>query len=133
MIRLLLILFYLTVMMLASLFFAYEGWRQGDVVFLLLGLTLPLWLKLLGVYAGLMNRIEVGPDLFVLRNPFRGKHIYHYRDIEQWELSRSLWVIQKSLMIRINGKKLLISDMRDKKNFEKLVKQLRNIRADAER
>tara|TARA_R110001583_G_scaffold18731_1_gene74216 strand:- start:630 stop:974 length:345 start_codon:yes stop_codon:yes gene_type:complete len=109
------------------------GYRQGNTELLYLGLGLPVWFYLFIFYTKWINRIEVKQEYFMIKNLISGRRIIHYKDIELWEMIQTVRISQQNLLIRVNGKKFIISNMVDMKNYEILRHRLRTNWAELER
>lgn len=133
MIRLTLIIGFLISMILFTLFIMNLGYKQGNPELLYLGLGLPLWFYCLILYAKWLNRIEVEQEYFKIRNLILGQKIINYKDIEQWEVIETIRISQQNLLIRVKGKKLVISNMVDSENYEILRHRLRTNWTELER
>ncbi len=133
MIRLTLILGFQVSMIIFTLFIMNLGYRQGNTELLYLGLGLPVWFYLFIFYTKWINRIEVKQEYFMIKNLISGRRIIHYKDIELWEMIQTVRISQQNLLIRVNGKKFIISNMVDMKNYEILRHRLRTNWAELER
>nr|WP_320119492.1 hypothetical protein [uncultured Marinifilum sp.] len=120
MIRLTLILGFLISMILFTLFIMNLGYKQGSPELLYLGLALPFWFYILIFYAKWLNRIEVEQEYFKIKNLIFGQTIINYKDIEHWEVIHTIRISQQNLLIRVKGKKFVISNMSDSENYESL-------------
>lgn len=120
-------------MILFTLFIMNIGCKQGNPELLYLGLGLPLWFYFLILYAKWLNRIEVEQEYFKIKNLIFGQRIINYKDIEQWEVIQTIRISQQNLLIRIEGKKLVISNMIDSKNYEILRHKLKTNWSELER
>lgn len=120
-------------MILFTLFIMNLGYKQGNPELLYLGLGLPLWFYCLILYAKWLNRIEVEQEYFKIRNLILGQKIINYKDIEQWEVIETIRISQQNLLIRVKGKKLVISNMVDSENYEILRHRLRTNWTELER
>ena len=133
MIRLTLIIGFLISMILFTLFIMNLGYKQGYPELLYLGLGLPLWFYILIFYAKWLNRIEVEQEYFKIKNLIFGQTIINYKDIKQWEVIHTIRISQQNLLIRVKGKKLVISNMSDSENYETLRRKLRTNWAELEK
>ncbi len=120
-------------MILFTLFIMNLGYKQGNPELLYLGLGLPLWFYFLIIYAKWLNRIEVEQEYFKIKNLIFGQRIIDYKDIEQWEVIQTTRISQQNLLIRVKGKKLVISNMIDTENYETLRHRLRTNWTELER
>jgi hypothetical protein len=109
------------------------GYKQGNTELLYLGLGLPLWFYFLITYTKWLNRIEVEREYFKIKNLIFGQRIINYKDIEQWEVIQTIRISQQNLLIRVKGKKIVISNMIDLENYETLRHRLRTNWAELER
>ena len=118
MIRLSLILAFQIIMIIFTLVIMNFGFRQGNPELLYLGLGLPLWGYLLIFYSKWINKIEVSQSFFTLKNIVSKQQIIQYKNIEHWKKIQTTRISQQNLLIKANGKKLIISNMADSKNYE---------------
>lgn len=109
------------------------GYTQGNTELLYLGLGLPLWLYFLITYTKWLNRIEVKQESFKLKNLIFGQRNINYKDIEQWEVIDTIRITQQNLLIKVKGKRLVISNMTDLENYETLHHRLRTHLAELEK
>ncbi len=100
------------------------GYTQGDNRLLFFGFGLPLWCYLLYFHLKMISWIIVKTDYVTIKNiVFEEKNIY-YKDIDQWEEIQTIRVDQRNLLLRVNGKKIVISNMNDLINYEILRQKL---------
>jgi hypothetical protein len=104
-------------MILFSVFIMTLGFEQGNKELLLLGLGLPLWIYLLLFYLRLINRIRVEREFVTIKNIVLGQRSIYFKDIEHWEENYAVNLFAKSLLLRVKGKKIVISNMIDSKNY----------------
>ena len=117
MIRLTLIICFQIVMILFTVFIMTLGFEQGNKELLFLGLGLPLWIYLLLFYLRLINRIRVEREFVTIKNIVLGQRSIYFKDIEHWEENYAVNLFAKSLLLRVKGKKIVISNMSDSKNY----------------
>ena len=116
-----------------TIFIMRLGYTQDNIELLYLGLGLPLWFYLLYFYLKWFNKIKVETEFVTLKNiVFRQKDIY-FKEIEQWEEIQTIRVSQRNLLLRVNGKKILISNMSDLRNYEILRQKLETNFAETKR
>ncbi len=117
MIRLTLIICFQIVMILFTVFIMTLGFEQGNKELLFLGIGLPLWIYLLLFYLRLINRIRVEREFVTIKNIVLGQRSIYFKDIEHWEENYAANLFAKSLLLRVKGKKIVISNMSDSKNY----------------
>jgi hypothetical protein len=113
-------------MILFTIFIMHLGYKQGNLELQILGIGLPLWMFLLIYYLKLFNRIKVEKDLVRIKNIIFGQKEIHFKDIEQWEEVYTISLFARNLLLRADGKKIILSNMIDKKNFKILHERLSN-------
>lgn len=133
MIRLTFIIGFLISMIIFTLFIMNLGFQQGNLELLYLGFGLPLWIYFLIVYLKLINKITVEREYVKIKNLIFGEKVINYKDIEQWEVIDTIRMPQQNLLIKIKGKKIVISNMTDLENYEILRHELRINWAELER
>lgn len=133
MIRLALIIGFLTSMILFTLFIMNLGYKQGNTELLYLGLGLPLWFYFLINYTKWINRIELEQKYFKVKNLIFGNRIIKYSEIEQWQEIYTINLFAHNLLLKVNGKKIVISNIIDLENYETLRHRLRTNWAELER
>jgi hypothetical protein len=107
----------------------YFGFKDGNIVLQYTGLVgLPLFMYGLYFYMRLINRIEVEADFVKIKNVFFGKRMIYFKDIEHWEENYVFNMLANFIMLKVKGKKVLISDMIDKENYNILLNRLSTIR-----
>jgi len=94
------------------------SFRQGNKELLFLGLGLPLWIYLLLFYLRLINRISVEREFVSIKNIVLGKRNIYFKDIEHWEENYTINLFAKFILMRVKGKKVVISNMSDSKNYK---------------
>jgi len=104
-------------MILFTVFIMTLGFEQGNKELLFLGLGLPLWIYLLLFYLRLINRIRVEREFVTIKNIVLGQRSIYFKDIEHWEENYAVNLFAKSLLLRVKGKKIVISNMSDSKNY----------------
>jgi len=105
-------------------FFVYLGFHQGIKELQYLGLSLPFFFYFLYFYLRLINRIEVKTDFVIIKYIlFRNRTIY-FKDIEHWEQNYVSNMLAYFIKLKVKGKKILISNMIDKKNYKILLDRL---------
>lgn len=125
MIRLTLIICFQIVMILFTVFIMNLGLEQGNKELLFLGIGLPLWIYLLYFYLRLINRIKVETELVTIKNIAFGQRDIYFKDIEHWKEQYLVNLFAKSLLLKVKGKKIVISNMSDSKNYKILRDALR--------
>ena len=133
MIRLTIIIGFLISMIFFTLFIMNLGYQQGNTELLYFGFGLPIWIYLLFSFLKWINRIEVKEGYFKIKNLLFGQRIINFKDIEQWEVIQTIRISQQNLLIKVNGKKIIISNMIDLENYETLRHRLRTNWAEIER
>ncbi len=108
------------------------GYKQGNTELMYLGLGLPLWLYFLIIYTKWINKIEVEQDYFKVKNIIFGNRIIKYSEIEQWQEIYTMNLFAHNLLLKVKGKKIVISNMIDSENYETLHHRLRTHWADLE-
>jgi hypothetical protein len=93
------------------------GFEQGNKELLFLGLGLPVWTYLLLFYLRLTNRIRVESEFVTIKHIVLGQRSIYFKDIEHWEENYAVNLFAKSLLLRVKGKKIVISNMSDSKNY----------------
>jgi len=111
----------------------FHGNLNGNSGLLYLGLGLPIWFYLLYYYMKWFNKIEVDKESFIVRNVFFGKRTILFKEIEEWEEIETVRIFQRNLLIRINGKKTIISNLSDIANYEILKSELKTNWSETER
>ena len=124
MIRLTLIVCFQIAMILFTIFIMHLGFEQGNKELLYLGLGLPLWLYLLYFYLRLMNRIKVETEFVTIKNIIFGQKDIYFKDIKQWEEIYTVHLFARNLLLKVRGKKIVISNICDKKNYKILRESL---------
>jgi len=104
-------------MILFTVFIMTLGFEQGNKELLFLGIGLPLWIYLLLFYLRLINRIRVEREFVTIKNIVLGQRSIYFKDIEHWEENYAANLFAKSLLLRVKGKKIVISNMSDSKNY----------------
>jgi hypothetical protein len=94
------------------------GLEQGNKELLFLGLGLPLWIYLLYFYLRLINRIKVETEFVTIKNIAFGQRDIYFKDIEHWEESHTINLFARNLLLKVGGKKIVISNMSDSKNYK---------------
>jgi len=109
------------------------GFQQGNLKLLYLGFGLPLWVYFLIIYLKWINKITVEREYVKIKNLIFGEKVINYKDIDQWEVIDTIRISQQNLLIKIKGKKIVISNMTDLENYEILRHELRINWAELER
>lgn len=109
------------------------GFQQGNLELLYLGFGLPLWIYFLIIYLKWINKITVEREYVKIKNLIFGEKVINYNDIEQWEVIDTIRIAQQNLLIKIKGKKIVISNLTDLENYEILRHELRTNWAELER
>ena len=133
MIRLALIIGFSTSMILFTLLIMNLGYKQGNTELLYLGLGLPLWFYFLITYTKWINRIEVEQEYFKIKNLIFGNRIIKYSEIEQWQEIYTINLFAHNLLLKVKGKKIVISNMIDLENYKTLRHRLRTNWTELER
>ncbi len=118
MIRLSLIIVFLLAILVSTLLIMNFAYSQKEYDLLYLGLSLPVSVYVISIPIKMMNRIEVRKEYFILRNLLLGKNIVVFSEIEQWEENQSIRINQRNLLVYSKGRKFIISNMSDLKNYE---------------
>lgn len=118
MIRLTFIISFLVAMILFTIFIMHLGFKQGNMELLLPGLAFPLWIFLLFNYLKFINRVRVEKDFMTIRNFIFGQKDIYFKDIQHWEEVYTLHLFARNLLIKTGGKKIIVSNMIDKKNYK---------------
>ncbi len=109
------------------------GYIQGDTELLYLGFGLPFWFYFLYTYLKWLNRIKVDTESLTMKNIFFGQKNIYFKEIEQWEEIQTTRIFQRNLLLKVHGKKIVISDMSDAKNYEILRHSLKTNLTESER
>ncbi len=120
-------------MILFTLFIMNLGYKQENNELLYLGLGLPLWFYLTVFYMKLFNKISVESDSLVLKNIFFGLKTIEFKEIEKWEEHLTFNTFSNSLLLRVRGRKIIISNMSDKKNYKILLEKLNALLLESEK
>ena len=120
-------------MMLFTVFIMRLGYIQGDTELLYLGFGLPFWFYLLYTYLKWVNRITVDTESLTIKNIFFGQKNIYFKEIEQWEEIQTTRIFQRNLLLKVHGKKIVISNMSDAKNYEILRHSLKTNLTEIER
>jgi hypothetical protein len=107
-------------MMVITIVFMKMGIDNGINELLYLGFGLPLWFYLLIFYIKWINNLEVGSESVRIKNVIFGQKIIEYSEIEQWEEIYTVNLLAHNLLLKVRGKKIVISNMCDLKNYENL-------------
>jgi len=102
------------------------GYNQGEMRLLYLGIGLPLWFYLIFFYSKWFNRIIVKSDSVIIKNIFWGQKTIIFSEIEKWNENYIINTFSRSLLLYVNGNKVIVSNMSDKKNYETLLNKLRS-------
>jgi hypothetical protein len=124
MIRILLIVSYLIVMIIFTVFIMTLGFKQGARELLYLGIGIPLYIYMLYFYLKIINRIELEKETVTIRNIIWGRKLIKLEEVEQWEEIYTINLFAHNLLLRVNGQKIVISNMIDSKKYELLLKKL---------
>ena len=133
MIRLAFVIGFLISMIIFTLLIMNLGFQQGNLKLLYLGFGLPLWVYFLIIYLKWINKITVEREYVKIKNLIFGEKVINYKDIDQWEVIDTIRISQQNLLIKIKGKKIVISNMTDLENYEILRHELRINWAELER
>ena len=120
-------------MILFTLLIMNLGYKQGNTELLYLGLGLPLWFYFLITYTKWINRIEVEQEYFKIKNLIFGNRIIKYSEIEQWQEIYTINLFAHNLLLKVKGKKIVISNMIDLENYKTLRHRLRTNWTELER
>ena len=103
----------------------YLGFHQGIKELQYTGLIgVLIFFFALYFYLRMINRIEVKADFVIIKYIlFRNKTIY-FKDIEHWEENYVYNMLAYFILLKVKGKKILISNMIDKKNYKILLDRL---------
>jgi hypothetical protein len=109
------------------------GFQQGNFELLYFGLGLPLWIYFLIVYLKLINRIKAEEEFVQIRNLVFGGTVVNYKDILQWEEIDTYRISQRNILLKLKGKKIIVSNLIDLKNYEILRHRLKTHWSKSER
>ena len=103
----------------------YIGFDQGIKELQYTGLIgLPIFFFGLYFYLRLINKIEVEADFVKIKYVFFRHRTIYFKDINHWEENYVFNMLANFIMLKVKGKKVLISDMIDKKNYKILLDRL---------
>ena len=125
MIRLILIIVFNISMIFFTLFIMKLGYEKDNPELLLLGLGLPMWIFLIFFYSKLICWVEVGKESFKIKYLFFRNRIIYYKCVDQWEVIQSIRISQQNILLKVNGKKIIVSNITDTANYEILKDRLR--------
>ena len=115
------------ILLLMSLFL-YFGFEQGNTTLQYIGLVgLPLFLFGLYFYLRLINRIIVDAEFVKLKCVFFKQRTIYFKVIEHWEENYLFNMLAHFISLKVNGRKILITDMIEKKKYKILLNRLLNI------
>lgn len=124
MIRLTLIICFQIFMILFTVFIMNLALEQGNKELLFLGFGLPLWICLLYFYLRQINRINVETEFVTIKNIVFGQRDIYFKDIDHWEERYLVNLFAKGLLLKVKGKKIVILNMSDLKNYKILLDSL---------
>lgn len=129
MIRLTFIIFFQIALILITILIMHLGYRQGDMELLLLVLGIPLYIYMIFFYLKLINRIKVEKEFVTIKNLVFGKVEIPFKDIQHWEEIYTIHLFARNLLLRTDRRKIIISNLIDKKNYKILHDKLNEVLA----
>jgi hypothetical protein len=96
------------------------GLNIGEDWTLYLGFGLIIWLYLLITYTKRLNTAKCGSDAFELKNPLYANRLVRYDNIKWWKEIYIYNIPQRNLIIGLVKKKIVITNIIAKRNYEDL-------------